>query len=132
MSEIKGFIGAVDISCDRLFLSFVVKNDHTSEKPVQYKDYSLASNHIQRIAVSSHHHPKVNIRCTRFLGADQRKTVRTGCRDSIVVDDELCSYGIKAVFPRGQRSVLVGLKQCSQGDKAVLLWGQSSVPKGTK
>ena len=46
MSGIKGFIGAVDVSCDRLFLSFVVKNDHTSEKPVQYKDYSLASNNI--------------------------------------------------------------------------------------
>ncbi len=70
MSGIKGFIGAVDVSCDRLFLSFVVKNDHTSEKPVQYKDYSLASNNIQRIAVSSHHHPNVNIRCTRFSSVE--------------------------------------------------------------
>ena len=53
------------------------------------------------------------------LGADQRKIVKTGCRDSIVVDDELCSYGIKAVFPRGQSSVLVGLKQGSQRCNAI-------------
>lgn len=35
-------------------------------------------------------------------------------RDSNVVDDKRCSYGIKTVFSQGRNCVRMRLKQCSQ------------------
>ena len=58
---------------------------------------------------------------TSNFGADPRKNLKMGWQDAIVIDDNLLSYGIKAVFLWHQSTVLMELKLCSREIKAVFL-----------